>query len=298
MANRLIAVGLRERILFGVGEIDDRRAEHRPIVEEAHAPAEPNLFLVTEVFDLGRDVAVEPQIADADVGLVRADREIELEDSNLFALNRFPGYDRWEDGARVTYGADWSLDGPRLALRATIGQSYRLDRDPQIFPQGTGLAGRLSDVVGRTNLRFGRQLELVHRYRLDKDNLAVRRNELDLTFGSYETYVRVGYLRLNRDIATEIEDLRDKEEVRLGGRVRFFDNWSVFGSAIVDLTDAEEDRLSSADGYEPVRHRFGVAYEDECAEFALTWRRDYDGFGDFGRGNTFQLRISLKNLGR
>ncbi len=24
-------------------------------------------------------------------------RAIELEDSNLFALNRFPGYDRWED---------------------------------------------------------------------------------------------------------------------------------------------------------------------------------------------------------
>ena len=32
-------------------------------------------------------------------------RAIDLEDSNLFALNRFPGYDRWEDGSRITYGA-------------------------------------------------------------------------------------------------------------------------------------------------------------------------------------------------
>ncbi len=40
-------------------------------------------------------------------------RVVDLEDSNLFALNRFPGYDRWEDGVRVTYGADWALDLPR-----------------------------------------------------------------------------------------------------------------------------------------------------------------------------------------
>src|SRR5690606_18769644 len=33
-------------------------------------------------------------------------RSVDLEDSNLFALNRFPGHDRWEDGVRVTYGAD------------------------------------------------------------------------------------------------------------------------------------------------------------------------------------------------
>jgi LPS-assembly protein len=34
-------------------------------------------------------------------------RAIELEDVNLFALNRFPGYDRIEDGNRVTYGMEW-----------------------------------------------------------------------------------------------------------------------------------------------------------------------------------------------
>ncbi len=31
-------------------------------------------------------------------------RAVDLQDSNLFALNRFPGYDRWEDGSRATYG--------------------------------------------------------------------------------------------------------------------------------------------------------------------------------------------------
>ncbi len=41
-------------------------------------------------------------------------RSVDLEDSNLFALNRFPGYDRWEDSSRVTYGLDYALDLPRI----------------------------------------------------------------------------------------------------------------------------------------------------------------------------------------
>jgi LPS-assembly protein len=225
-------------------------------------------------------------------------RSVDLEDSNLFALNRFPGYDRWEDGARVTYGADWAFDFPGVSARTTIGQSYRLSEKAAIFPTGTGLSDRFSDYVGRTTIKIGHTLSLVHRFRLDKDNLEVRRNELDAVIGGHQTYATIGYLRLNRDIDPAIEDLRDREEIRLGGRVKFARYWSVFGSAIVDLTDREEDPLSQADGYEPVRHRIGIAYDDDCIEIGVTWRRDYDTTGDFRRGNTFLFRVALKNLGR
>ena len=225
-------------------------------------------------------------------------RSVDLEDSNLFALNRFPGYDRWEDGARVTYGADWALDLAGFSLQANIGQSYRLSSKPAIFPDGTGLNSRTSDIVGRTTLKFKRYVSITHRYRLDKDSLAVRRNEIDATIGSDKTYAVVGYLRLNRDVDPTIEDLRDREEIRLGGRVQFARYWSIFGSAIVDLTDSSEDPLSLADGYEPVRHRLGIAYEDDCIKLGVTWRRDYDRSGDARRGNTYQLTLSLRNLGR
>ncbi len=122
-------------------------------------------------------------------------RAVDLEDSNLFALNRFPGYDRWEDGSRVTYGVEWAFDRPRWSIDAVVGQSYRLTREPSIFPDGTGLTDRFSDIVGRTRVRFGRLVDVTHRYRVDKDNLQVRRNELDLTVGTDLTYVQVGYLQ-------------------------------------------------------------------------------------------------------
>ena len=116
-------------------------------------------------------------------------RAIDLEDSNLFALNRFPGYDRWEDGSRITYGVDWSLERPNLSITSNIGQSYRIVSRPAIFPEGTGLTDQLSDIVGRTRIRYGRLIDLTHRFRLDKSNFALRRSELDLTVGTDQTYV-------------------------------------------------------------------------------------------------------------
>ncbi|MCW0198788.1 LPS assembly protein LptD [Sphingopyxis sp.] len=224
-------------------------------------------------------------------------RAFDLEDSNLFAINRFNGYDRFEDGARITYGFEWNFSRPGLNINSIIGQSYRLSDKPSLFPDGTGLTDRTSDIVGRTTIAYKDFLRLTHRFRLDKDNLAVRRNEVDAMIGSRSTYAVLGYSRLNRDILLLGEDLQDREEVRAGGRVAFAKNWSIFGSAIVDLTRKSDDPLGVADGFDPIRHRLGLAYDDECLSIALTWRRDYIDTGDARRGNSFSFRIAFRNLG-
>jgi LPS-assembly protein len=224
-------------------------------------------------------------------------RAFDLEDSNLFAINRFNGYDRFEDGARITYGVEWNYSRPGFNISSSVGQSYRLSDKPALFPDGTGLTSRTSDVVGRTTIAYRDFLRLTHRYRLDKDNFAIRRNEFDATIGSRSTYAVLGYSRLNRDILLLGEELQDREEARVGGRVKVAQYWSVFGSAIVDLTEQSDDPLSTADGFEPIRHRLGVAYDDDCLSIALTWRRDYADTGDARRGNSFSFRIAFRNLG-
>jgi len=223
-------------------------------------------------------------------------RAIDLEDSNLFALNRFPGYDRVEDGARITWGLDWELNKPGWRVKTTVGQSYRLEDKQEILPDGTGLSERVSDFVGRTELRWRDFLAFTHRFRLDKDNLAFRRNEIDAAIGSRRTYLEVGYLRLDRNIQT-VEDLQDREEFRAAARVAFANNWAVFGSGVFNLTSAEEDPVFAPDGFEPIRTRLGVSYQDDCLEFGFTWRRDYITAGDAARGNSFQLFFALRNLG-
>ncbi|MEE4350780.1 MAG: LPS assembly protein LptD [Pacificimonas sp.] len=222
-------------------------------------------------------------------------RSVDLESTNLFDISRFPGHDRWEGGARVTYGAAYRLQRPRFLFEAEVGQSYSLDDSPSIAPKGTGLAENFSDIVGRNELRFGNRFDVVHRYRVDKDDLTLRRNEIDVRVGGARDYLVAGYLQLNRDIG--VEDLADREELRLGGRFALSRYWAAFGSITVDLTDQAEDPLSLSDGFEPIRHRAGVTYEDECFRFGVTWRRDYIETRELERGNTLLFTVALKNIG-
>jgi LPS-assembly protein len=250
----------------------------------------------TQVFKPRLQLVASPKVRNLAVPNEDA-RAIDLEDSNLFALNRFPGYDRVEDGSRVTWGVDWELQRPGWRIKSTIGQSFRLEAvEPGLFPEGTGLSERVSDFVGRTEVRFRNLVSFTHRFRLDKDSFAVRRNEIDATIGSRRTYLEVGYLRLDRNIAT-VEDLRDREELRAAARVAIGRRWSVFGSGVFNLTDPDEDPVFQPDGFEPIRTRLGIAYADDCIEFGATWRRDFIDAGDARRGNAFQLFFALRNLG-
>ena len=234
--------------------------------------------------------------ANANSGIPNEDsRAIDLEESNLFALNRFSGYDRWEGGARVTYGVDWRLNRPGLTVTAQVGQSYRLDDQTDLFPEGTGLSERLSDFVGRASVRLGNIVEVTQRLRVDKGSLAIRRNETDVAIGSRRTFVSVGYLKFNRDI--DLEDLTDHEELRAGARLAFGRFWAVFGSAVVDMTSPAEDPFTINDGWQPIRHRVGVSYTDECIEFGVTWKRNYLDNPNARKGNSFLLTLALRNLG-
>lgn len=224
-------------------------------------------------------------------------RAVDLEDTNLFSLNRFPGNDRIEGGVRFTYGLDWQLTRPGWRVASTIGQSYRLSNQSNLLPDGTGLTNRVSDIVGRTDLRFGDIVKLTHRFRLDKNSLSMRRNEIDATLGNHRTYIELGYLRLNRNIDPTFEDLQNREELRLAGRISFAHYWSVFASGNVNLTSKAEDPTNGSDGFQMLRHRLGFAYTDNCLDFSLTWRRDYVSTGDAASGNVFQITFSLRNLG-
>lgn len=233
----------------------------------------------------------------ANLGFPNEDaRAFELDDNSLFDLNRAPGLDRIESGSRITWGGEYTLDRPGWQVRAEIGQSLRLTGDGSEFTPGTGYQGRLSDIVGRATLKIGRLVELTQRFRVDKSSFAVRRNEIDLTVGGRRTYISAAYIRLNRNVT--LEDLEDRQELRVAGRLAFARYWTAFGNAIINLTTRSDNPLSTSNGFQAIRHRIGIEYEDECFRFGVGWRRDYVGDRDFRPGNNFQISVAFKTIGR
>jgi len=105
-------------------------------------------------------------------------------------------------------------------------------------------------------------------------------------------------LKLNRDIDPAIEDLRNHEELRVAARLLIRRYWSIFGATVIDLTNKNEDPFSTANGFQFVRNRLGIQYEDDCLQLGLSWRRDYEVIGNFRKGSTFSLHIGLKGITR
>lgn len=249
----------------------------------------------TQVFTPHLQLVAVPPVRNK--GLPDEDSQaIELEDSNIFALNRFPGFDRIEDGARLSYGINWRFERPRWRVMADLGQSYSLTGNPHQFPQGVGLYDRVSDVVGRVELRYRDLFKITERFRIDKGNGAFRRNEIDATLGSDRTYVELGYTRVNQGLAAAISDLQDANELRGAARVSFARYWSLFGSGVIDLSNAALVGGSN-NSFQPLRNRLGLSYRSDCFEFDLTWRKDYVTIGDAAKGSSFMIHFAFRNIG-
>src|SRR5690606_27101786 len=77
-------------------------------------------------------------------------RDAQIDMLNLYADNRFPGSDRYENGSHVSYGFKFGgyQNSTGNAAFITLGQSYRLSSDNP-FPEGSGLENDSSDYVGQ-----------------------------------------------------------------------------------------------------------------------------------------------------
>ena len=227
-------------------------------------------------------------------------RAFELNAVNLFSSERAAGYDLWQEGSRVTYGLRWRYEGHHWATNMMIGQSLQISGDNPQFFQGSGLSGDVSDIVGQTQISYRNWLTIDHRYRLDDSNLALRRNEIDLRIGQNESFVRFGYLMLDRDLT--FINREDREELRANALYKIDRNWSLSGHVIQDLTtgftgvpDPAGDQIG--DGFEGVEFGAGINYRDECFEFGLGFRRTFTRDRDIIPGTQFLFEIRLRNLG-
>ncbi|MFA7429042.1 MAG: LPS assembly protein LptD, partial [Rhodospirillaceae bacterium] len=109
--------------------------------------------------------------------------DFEFDDTNLFSSNRFTGWDRVEGGARVNYGLKWAAYGRAFGHVETLfGQTFHATKQ-DVFSESSGLRDTFSDYVGRVLVNPGPNLNLMYRFRLDKESFEPRRNEFSAIVG-------------------------------------------------------------------------------------------------------------------
>ena len=216
--------------------------------------------------------------------------DFEFDDTNLFSLNRFPGLDRVDSGSRFDYGIRWTgtTDAGSYAS-AFVGESYRLS-EADIFSKGSGVEDNLSDIVGRVQVRPAEGLDLLYRFRLDKDDFSAQRNEIDLLVGPPALNLSLGYISV-KAVEGEVEEddtdsFGDREEVTWKLNSQLSRYWSASGGQRIDLEEGET--LSS---------NIGLIYHDECFLIQTIVERTFFSDREIEPEDSFFVNVVFKHLG-
>jgi LPS-assembly protein len=204
---------------------------------------------------------------------------VEFDETNIFDIDRFPGYDRVEEGTRVNLGLRYAriADDP-WRLDAAIGQVFRLSEDTS-FSDGSGLDEQSSDVVAAWTVGYGPYFLLSNRLRMGEDG-ELARNEIAARTSYGPASLTGRYLFLGEDETAGALD--DREEITLGAGLALTDQWRLDGMMRRDI---EQDRYVEAAAQ--------VTFRNECAEIELFVDRDFTDSENSEDGTDVGLRVRI-----
>jgi LPS-assembly protein len=213
--------------------------------------------------------------------------DAQIDVTNLFEADRFPGLDRVEDRSRINYGVEtgfYTDEGDRYT--AEIGQSYRLDDEDNPFPNGSGFEEQASDIVGQIGASVNdARHNLNYRFQLNGQSLNAERHEI---FGSTRVKnTQLSAIYFFEKGAENTEFTESREQVTAALTQQVGDSWTVRAGALYDLGEEPGLRRSS----------LGIAYDDECYGVSAEVQRELQREASGSNDTTVFLRFRLKNLG-
>ena len=205
---------------------------------------------------------------------------VELNDTNLFSLNRMPGLDTVDRGSRVAYGVrSQYLFAQKTSFDTLLGQDYNADSKTP-FPNSTRPGENFSDYIGRVGVSYD-VYSMAYRFALVKDDFNTNRNEIVAGYGRNGYALNGSYRSLDKN-----HYLSNSKEAQLNAVLPFSDEWSLYGSTQRNV------ELNI-----PVYTRAGLIYKNDCFNLVLDALRTYSSDRDIMPNTQFTLRFGFKNLG-
>ncbi|HVY56884.1 MAG TPA: LPS-assembly protein LptD [Xanthobacteraceae bacterium] len=225
-----------------------------------------------------------------------------FDDSNLFRVDKFSGYDRVEGGGRANAGVQYTAQFNRGGFANVLfGQSYQLFGtnsfavgDTANTGLGSGLDKPVSDYVARVSYQPNKIYTFTSRYRFDQETFSLNRLEVEGR-ANYDRW-SVSLLYGNYAAQPELGFLNRREGVLGSSSVKLNANWVLSGAARYDIEAGKFDQT-----------RVGLGYIDDCFIMGLNYITSYTYYTFDTGTNTFStvpqtdhrvmLQMSLRTLG-
>lgn len=215
-----------------------------------------------------------------------------FDDTNLFAIDKYSGYDRVEGGSRVNYGLQYTANVHRYGMvNVLFGQSYQMFgqnsyaiADLANTGMNSGLEDRASDYVARLYFQPTGRFSFVTRFRFDKDDLSMRRFEAETRSTWDRLTLATIYARY--EAQPDIGFPERRHGIYQTATYKFHDYWSLTGGVRYDLERGKIDFGT-----------FGITYSDECLAISAVYVADYTNIITSTAVQKFLVRINLRTLG-
>jgi LPS-assembly protein len=211
-----------------------------------------------------------------------------FDDTILFDIDKFSGYDRIETGTRANVGVRYTAQFASGAYgRAVFGESYQIAGQNEYdteFYRTSGLATDASDYVGGLYIQASTNLGFSAQSRFDEATFDIKRTDLSSWARYGPASIKVNYA----DVTGEpgLAEGEAREEIVTAGALAITDDWSLLGNFRYDL--ATEQTIT--DG-------LGLRYQDDCFMMDVTYQRSFIRDQDIEPDERFLVNFSLKYLG-
>lgn len=207
-----------------------------------------------------------------------------FDDTLLFDIDKFSGYDRIESGTRANVGLRYTLQHNNGGyVRAVVGQSYQVDGNND-FTAGSGLENDASDYVAGLYIQPLQYFKLIGQARFDKDDLSIQRTDLSasMNYGP----VNGSLIYANLDPQTGVGITTEREEIQASGSLQLTKYWSLIGSTRYDIA-----------GSQRINDSLGLKYSDDCFALSVTYAESFIRDRDIQPNTSILLRFEFKYLG-
>jgi LPS-assembly protein len=215
-----------------------------------------------------------------------------FDDSNLFKVDKFSGWDRVEGGSRANAGAQYTAQFNQFgSVNMLFGQSYQLFglnsyASPDLTNTGldSGLDKSRSDYVARLAYQPNSVYSVTSRFRFAESSWSVQRLEVEgrANFDRFSTSVLYGSYAAQQEIGY----LDRREGVLTSASLKLNANWAATSAIRYDLIANTFDQT-----------RFGLGYIDDCFMMSLNYVTDYTFSGNAQTSHTILLQFALRTLG-
>jgi len=197
---------------------------------------------------------------------------------NIFSLDRLDSTNNFESGISTTVGFDYEIKNSDKELDFSIGQIIN-HKENKNMPSSSSLDEKLSDIVGFSNLKINKKLDINYNFALDQNYENFNYNEINANLNFNPVKFSAGYLQEEKHIGDQ-KYVKFKMDLEKG-------NNGIFSA------ETKRNLVTNSSEF----YNLSYEYLNDCLRAGIVYRREFYNDSEIEAENSLMFKVTLIPFG-